>query len=367
MTSRERVRAALSHEEADRVPFDIGSWIPTSIHVQAYRRLLQVLEIEDDSVIGNEIGQLARISEPVLERLGADLRGLRIQAPRNSCSRLPDGSLQDTWGVVWRKPEGATSYSIVSCPLAEWPRRRLECFAWPDGRDAAQVEGLAEEARRLHQETGYALLGEVCGHIFERAQMLRGFDTFLLDLADTPAFAEELLDRITEVEGAMIATFLDAVGPYLDVVAFKDDIGMQSGPVISPPMFRRFIKPRLARLVEVICFHTCGSVEYAIRDLVDIGVEVLNPVQVAAAGMDPARLKATYGHNLSFWGGVDTQQVLPFGTPERVEAEVRRRMAELGPGGGYVLASVHNIEADVPGENILAMADAVRRWGSYPL
>jgi uroporphyrinogen decarboxylase len=204
---------------------------------------------------------------------------------------------------------------------------------------------------------------------------LRGFDTFLLDMAADRDFAEELLDRVLAIEIDIASTFLDAVGPYLDIMAFKDDIGMQSGPIISPAMFRDMIKPRMKKLIDTIrsktqaklWFHSCGSVYYAIPDLIELGVDILNPVQVQAKEMDTARLKREFGNRLAFWGGVDTQQVLPFGTPEAVAAEVKQRLADLAPGGGYILASVHNLEADVPGENIWAMYQTAHQYGRYPL
>jgi uroporphyrinogen decarboxylase len=194
-------------------------------------------------------------------------------------------------------------------------------------------------------------------------------------LAADRDFAEEMMDRILAVEIDIVSTFLHAIGPYIDIIAFKDDIAMQSGPVISPQMFREMIKPRMKKLIEAIrgktqaklWFHSCGSVYYAVPDLIELGVEILNPVQVQAVAMDTARLKRKFGKNLTFWGGIDTQQVLPFGTAEDVKAEVRRRISDLAPGGGYILASVHNIEADVPGENIWAMYQAAHDYGRYPL
>ena len=184
-----------------------------------------------------------------------------------------------------------------------------------------------------------------------------------------------MLERIFIVESDIIRTFLDAVGAYLDVFAFKDDLAMQSGPVISPRMYRQFIKPYQKKLIETIksktrakiWYHSCGAVYYAVRDLIEIGVDILNPIQVAAKDMDTARLKREFGNALCFWGAIDTQQVLPFGSPQDVKAEVKTRLRDLAPGGGYVLASVHNIEADVPGQNILTMTRAAQRWGTYPL
>jgi uroporphyrinogen decarboxylase len=162
------------------------------------------------------------------------------------------------------------------------------------------------------------------------------------------------------------------VGEHIDIFAFKDDLGTQTGPLISPAMFRRIFKPRMRRYLDAVrrrtkarvWFHSCGSAYFAIPDLLDLGIEILNPIQVAAKHMDPVRLKREFGRNLSFWGGVDTQRVLPFGTPGEVAAEVRQRIAELGTGGGYVLASVHNIEADVPAENLLTMCQTAQAAAS---
>jgi uroporphyrinogen decarboxylase len=372
---RARVLAALDHRQPDRVPIDLGSCGPTGIHIQAYQRLLKVLGIQEEVRLWDLIGQLAQPSETVLNLVGADVRGIRVGGATYAPQVLSQDAVRDQWGTVWRRPEGTTCYSIVSYPLRDATLEDLADYPWPDGTEPGRVAGLAEKTRRLREETPYAILGEVSGHILERAQMIRGFDTFLLDLALQPAFAEELLDRILDVEIGIVSTFLDAVGPYLDVIAFKDDIGMQGGPLISPAMFRRFIKPRVKKLIEAIqtrtkakiWFHSCGSAYYAIPDLIELGIDVLNPVQVMARDMDPARLKREFGRNLSFWGAIDTQRVLPFGTPDEVIAEVKQRLRELAPGGGYVLASVHNIEADVPGENVWAMFQAAQTWGRYPL
>ena len=375
MNARERVLAALNHQEPDRVPIDLNSVGPTGIHVLAYERLLKVLGIEEEIKIRDVVGQLAEPSERVLELAGADVRGIRVGGSAYNPAMLSQTELVDHWGAVWRRPEGALCFHLAEYPLRYATLRDLETYPWPDGKNPDLVAGLADKARHLRQETPYAILGEFAGHFFERAQMVRGFDTFLLDLAVNRDFAEELMDRILAVEIDIVATFLNAVGPYIDIIAFKDDIAMQSGPVVSPRMFREMIKPRMGKLIQAIrCrtqaklwFHSCGSVYYAIPDLIELGVDILNPVQVQAADMDTARLKRNFGKNLAFWGGIDTQQVLPFGTPEDIRQEVRQRISDLAPGGGYVLASVHNIEADVPGENIWAMYQAAHDYGRYPL
>ncbi len=375
MNSRERVLTALDHREPDRVPIDFGSCGPTAMHATAYADLLKCLGVEEPIELWDVVGQLAKPSETVLEKLGADVRGIRVGGPKNGTRIISQDTLIDQWGTTWHRPAGATCYHISAYPLRNATRADLQTYPFPNGKDPHRVNGLAERARCLHEQTPYAVLGEVSGHILERAQMLRGFDLFLEDLVVQPTFAEELLERIFIVERDIICTFLDAVGAYLDIFAFKDDIAMQAGPLISPRMYRQFIKPYHRKLIETIrsktrakiWFHSCGSVYYAVRDLIEIGVDILNPVQVAAKDMDTARLKREFGKDLCFWGAIDTQHVLPFGTPHEVEEEVKRRIRDLAPGGGYVLASVHNIEADVPGENILAMARAAQRWGAYPI
>ncbi len=375
MTPRERVLTALNHREPDRVPLDLGSCGPTGIHVWAYERLLKVLGLQEDVQIWDVVGQLAQPSETVLNLVGADVRGVRVGGGSYTPELLSQTELVDRWGTTWRRPDGGNSFHIAGYPLRHATQRDLADYPWPDGASPALVTGLAQRAKFLHEKTPYAVLGEISGHIFERAQMMRGFDAFLLDMAADRDFAEELLDRILAIEIDIAATFLDAVGPYLDIFAFKDDIAMQSGPIISPVMFREMIKPRMKKLIETIrsktraklWFHSCGSVYYAIPDLLELGIDILNPVQVRAKDMDTARLKREFGDRLAFWGGIDTQQVLPFGTPAEVAAEVRQRLADLAPGGGYVLASVHNLEADVPGENIWAMVQTARQYGRYPL
>ena len=372
---RERVLAALNHEEPDRVPIDLSSVGPTGIHLRAYERLLEVLGIQEDIQLRDVTGQLAQPSEAVLSLIGADVRGIRVGGAAYNPPLTAENEITDHWGAVWRRTADGLCYSLARFPLQHASLSDLAAHPWPDGTAPELVAGLAERARYLHEETPYAVLGEFAGHIFERAQMVRGFDTFLVDLVANREFAEELMDRILAIEIDIVSGFLDAVGSHIDIIAFKDDLAMQSGPIVSPRLFRDAIKPRMRRLIEAIrsrtqaklWFHSCGSVVFAIPDLIDLGVDVLNPVQVRAADMDTARLKREFGKNIAFWGGIDTQHVLPFGTPEDVRNEVRRRIGDLAPGGGYVLSSVHNIEADVPGENIWAMYQAAHTFGRYPV
>jgi len=177
--------------------------------------------------------------------------------------------------------------------------------------------------------------------------------------------------QVTDIYLEMVEPLLLAVGEDIDLVLICDDIGIQSGPMISPTAYRKLVKPHHARIFEAvhanssakILYHSCGSVYWALGDLIDIGIDGLNPIQVSAAAMDPARLKREFGGKVCFWGAVDTQSILPHGSPPEVREEVRRRIDELATGGGYVCAPCHNIQAEVPPENILAMAEAAHVYG----
>jgi uroporphyrinogen decarboxylase len=371
MEPRERVLAALRHEETDRVPIDLGSCGPTAIHVNAYRSLLSFLGRNEEISLWDVVGQLAQPSQVILEMMGADVRGLRVGSLSSLSSTASPECVVDPWGTTWAMRPSTTCYSIVAYPLAGVTG--LDGYTFPEGKALVDGPSLRQRGLQLRDEGRYAILGEVSGLIFERAQMIRGFDQFLLDLLESPTFAEDLLDHILQVETDIACTFLDAVGDLIDVFAYKDDLGMQSGPLISRAMFQQVLKPRMRKYLDAvrartdakIWFHSCGSVYYVIPDLIDLGIEILNPVQVSARDMEPARLKQEFGKHLCFWGGIDSQTALPHGTPHDVEVEVKRRVQELGTGGGYVLASVHNIEADVPGENVWTMFDAAQKWGRY--
>jgi len=371
MTHRERVIAALNHEETDRVPMDLGSTRVSGINVMAYERLKQHFGLEKETVVVDQMQNLARVDEEILEALDLDCVLLLAGAPdRSQAQFLPDGRWKDEWGVIRRLQPKGYYYELDVSPLAG-PKTLddLETYPWPDPDDPGRTRGLAEMARRLREETDYALVGHAPGGWVHTAQYLRGFEDWYMDLALQPDFAVELMRRCRDVTLRMAANFLDAVGEYLDVVATGDDIATQNGPMMSPGMYRDLIKPlqreQFALFHEKtkakVFYHSCGSVYKLLEDLIEIGVDILNPVQVSAADMgDTARLKREFGDRLCFWGGIDTQRVLPRGTPDDVRAEVKRRIADLAVNGGYVLNAVHNIQPDVPLENLLALYEAGR-------
>ncbi len=374
LTHRDRVQIALAHQEPDRVPLDLGG-TQTSILVEPYNALKQALGISTPTEIQNITLGLARVEPAVLERFGIDFCHIRIRPPDTwSLTLLPDDSFYDQWGTRWHRPPGGHYYDMVEYPLAAATLDSLATYHWPDPDNSGRIAGVAEEARKLRRDTDYAIETGF-GGLWEGAWFLVGFQQWLLSLSDNPEFVEGVLDGVLSVQKRMYGRYLKEVGEYVDLVTLWDDYGAQNGPLISPVMWRRLVKPRLADLVATLKSHTraciglhcCGALRPILDDLVEVGIQVLNPVQVSARGMIPAELKARYGKALSFWGGIDTQHLLPHGTPSDVAQAASATLRALGPGGGYILAAVHNIQPGVPAENIIAMYDTARTTGLYPL
>jgi uroporphyrinogen decarboxylase len=259
-------------------------------------------------------------------------------------------------------------------PLADATIEDLADYPFPKGDDPTRFTGLRDEARRLRDETPYAISTGIGGVVYEICWYLRGLERWFMDTVENPAFCEALLDRTLHFWMGYYSEFMKEIGDLVDVVMIGDDIGGQMGPLFSPTFYRSVVKPRQKKLVQhiksltkaKIWYHTCGSVMSLIPDLIDNGIDILNPVQISAANMDPRELKRRYGDDLTFWGGgIDTQHVLSFATPAQVRDHVRANVEALKPDGGYVFNSVHNIQAGVPAENIVAMFDAAREFGTY--
>jgi uroporphyrinogen decarboxylase len=371
MTSRERVLAALDHRQPDRVPIDLGGTSFSTIIGLAYERLKAMLGVEGETCYMKRKSRSVLLDDVVALRLQADTRPLLVGGPDGwQDVYFDDGSFRDEFGVVWRRA-GEGHYAPTGNPLRQAGRAELEAYAWPDALNPGRRRGLREQARRLHQETDYAVVLSLPVGFVHLSQYLRGYEQWLMDIVLEPAFFDALLDRTLDWWLAMAGAVLDEVGPYVDVVAIADDVAFHDRPIVDLGRYRRLFKPRQRQMVDLIkartearvLYHCCGAVRSLVGEFIDIGVDALNPVQVSSAGMDTAALKAEFGGHICFWGGIDTQRVLPMGTPADVRAEVQRRIADLAPGGGYVLAAVHNIQEDVPPENILAMVDAALELG----
>ncbi len=380
MTPRERVLKALNHESPDRVPIDFGGF-QTGIHRNAYRRLIDHMGIKDEVTILDPVQQLARPCEELLQRFHVDTRYVVAHGPDGFDGTIRKverngrfwHDLKDEFGIVWSMPADHGLYMDISYhPLASAAIEDLAAYPWPNGADPTRFTGVRKHAQALRKKTPYALATGISGVVYEYCWYLRGLEQWFIDMIEQPEFCAALLDRTLAFWLDYLTGFMREVGDLVDVVMIGDDLTGQSGPLFSPAFYRRVVKPRQKTLVQriksltraKIWYHTCGSCIEYIPDLVDNGVDVLNPVQTSAAGMDPALLKQRYGRDIVFWGGgCDTQHVLPSATPEQVREQVRRNMETFKPGGGYVFNSIHNIQADVPPENIVALFDAAYEYG----
>jgi len=372
---------ALDHKEPDRVPIDFGSTYMTSITVPPYLALEKALGLPHAPLrLHTPLSKIVLPREETLCRFHVDTRGIpRPDAPATWRNQVQaDGTVLDEFGVIWKQPAGHSHYEFFRGPFEGHPTLAdLRAFPWPDDPDEPRrFAGRREMARRLYEETDYAVIAAIPGGFVTWSQFLRGLEGWFLDLAADPKFAEALMDRALDFILALADKLLDEVGPYIQIITFGDDLAFQNGLMMSMPMFRKLIKPRLARVFDFfrsrcdakLWFHTDGAVAPIIPELIDLGIDILNPIQVSAAGMENTRrLKEEFGNDLAFWGSIDTQQLLPFGTPEEVRRDVRRRILDLAAGGGYVLSAVHNIQSDVNPGNIIAMFDEAYAFGTYPL
>jgi uroporphyrinogen decarboxylase len=360
----------------------MGALQMTGIHVLAYPGLRRALGLSPVEVrIADVSQQRGVVDDDVVERLGLDVRGLEPRGPagwrRELVEKDGERSFVDEWGVRRRMPTGGFYYDPASAPLGgEVDAGRLARFRWPDGGDPARRVGLAVAARRVVAEEGRAVyVGSVCAGLTEMLFRLRGFEDGSMDLAADHRLARALMERVLEVKLAWWDGVLADLGDDVDVVGEADDLGAQDRPLFAPRTYRALVKSLHAELFAFIrartrariLFHSCGAIRELLPDLVEIGVDILNPLQVSAAGMATAELKREFGQDLVFWGGgVDTQGVLGVGSPAAVRTEVATRIGDLAPGGGFVFSAVHNIQANVPAENLAALWEAVEEHGWYP-
>ena len=343
----------------------------------AYEQLKRHLGIDRPARLISRAFQYARIDEEVMERLGSDGRPLLLgPAPSPHRREISADAFVDEWGIEWRRSPGSTYHEAARAPLRDLTVEELRAYSWPTLDHPGRFAGLAQEAARIRGEVECGVVALPGVALFEQILLLRGMDAFLMDMAIDREFAEELIRTVGELFRACLVALMREAGSLIDVVVMADDLGTQEGLMISPAMYRALLKPWHADLIATIkahsdakvFLHSDGNVYQLIDDFIEVGVDILNPVQVSAGDMgDTVRLKRRYGDRLAFNGAIDTRWVLPHGSTDDVRREVRRRVADLGPGGGYVLSSVHCIQPDVPIENVLAMFDEARIAGRYPI
>ena len=400
MNSRERILAALDHRQTAQVPVDFSGHRSSGIAAIAYPKLREYLRLPPTPVrVYDVIQQLAVVDEDVLDRFGVDTielgRGFALDDASWSPWTLPDGTpcLVPAWTRIERgdkrwvirsgsgrvlahMPDGALYFEQTYFPFLEGDaldaisdvlgESMWTAIASPPG--PVDSEQLREGAKRFRASTDRAIIGLFGGNLFEVGQFLYRNDVFMMLLAGEPAHAHRFLDKLMEIHMANLERFLKAVGEHIDIILFGDDLGMQTGPMMSPAMYCEFFKPRhkllwsrAKELADVkVMLHCCGGVRELLPHLIEVGVDAINPVQISCSGMDAAELKAEFGKDITFWGGgCDTREILPNGTPVQVADHTRRQVEILSLGGGFVFQQVHNILANVPAENVTAMFDAV--------
>jgi uroporphyrinogen decarboxylase len=366
MTSRERFAAALAHRPPDRVPFDIGGTPLTGMRPRCKERLCALLGFpapapENDS------------EERLRQWAGTDFRcvGDIVHLPSPHTRRISDAENVDSWGIRRARIDG--EWQITGYPLRDASVADLRRFAWPEPRvDEGTLARWQAEARRLHAEGRHVVVAShpVFG-ILELGCWMCGYDDFLLKMAADPDFVRLFFDRFLAIQLAVCDQYYAALGPYIDLTTSGDDFGMQAGPLVSPETFGTLIAPYFAERIRhtkavARCrywHHSCGSVARLLDQLIACGVDILNPIQTSAAEMEPAELKRRFGSRIVFWGGMDVQQFLPFAKPAEVAARARELVQVLGRDGGYILAPAHEMQDDIPAENIAAWVEATRKMG----
>lgn len=371
MTSRERVLAAMSHQQPDKVPIDLGGTRDSSIVVEGYEKLKEYLNIEADNELCDRMMRVVKVDERVLKALDIDTRAVWPGSTTKGGEDLGPRRYKDAWGVERIHPDGSYYFDQTSFPLSgEITMSDLANYPWPDPDDPGLIRGLKEQIQRIRETTDCAAILTIPAPFVHITQYLRGFEDWYCDFVLNTKVLEALFDAVLEITMEIAKNELLEVGQEVDIVICADDLGAQQGTQISKEDYRKYVKPRHEKYYRQVhdlspaklLFHTCGSVSTIIEDLIEIGVDILNPVQITAANMDPVELKRKYGERITFWGAMDNHTILPRGSVSDVKRMVEERIEQMGEGGGYVLSSCHNIQPDVPVENIIAMFRHAREY-----
>ncbi len=397
MKSRERVLTTLNHKEPDKIPIDIGGMGSTGIMAMAYNKLKKELGFDKSITKMLDITQQLAIPEKeILDYFEVDVISLESSYFQSDKEwkewRLPDKSkvqipaklmpkrLKDEWVLMdgdrikARMPKSCLYFENCNPPLEfAATEQDIQTHKWNYYTDEYFRE-LEDKAKQLYEETDYAIMGGFGGNIIEEYQVLRGYSNAMLDLVSDPNFAGALIGKITEVHLTNLEKYVQAVSKYIQIIQMGDDLGMQSGPQISLDLYQTYIKPAHKKIYKYVknnsdlfvFLHSCGAIYDFIPGLIDAGVDILNPVQFTAANMDSVKLKMEFGDKITFWGGgADTQNILPFGTPDEVANQVKKQIKVFSPGGGFVFTPVHNIQANVPVDNIIALYDTIKKFRNY--
>lgn len=380
MNSRERVMIALNHQEPDRVPVDMKLTIDVYKDVRQYLGLLDLPE-------NLKMGQWTEVEMPVemIQALDLDIyytAARRVQSVHSQ--NYDDGSFTDEWGVYWKKTmvdNGHFYFEVQNPPLADANIEDLDKYEWPDPEDSSRFAGMREELEKIRNETNLAILVKTGGAVFEVATFMRGHERWYRDLVSNQPFAHALMAKIASIQKKINKRGIEEIGEYIDIFRIGgEDLGMQDRPLVSPRTFRNVLKPHFENVWlsakedllkknpnAKVMLHSCGCVSPFISQLIECGVDVLDPIQPLAKGMNRYELKQDYGDYISFHGNLDIQKILPFGTKDEICAEVKDSLKALAPGGGFIIGPAHNVQGDVCAENLVYAIECAHKYGKYPL
>lgn len=385
MSSRERILKTLNHEEPDRVPLDLAATTWTGITHTACQHLRDYMGLPPSAPEWSDvIQQIVIPEEKILDDLEVDIRGVFPITSHNDdvYSKLRDGGeyweYQDEWSFVHHFPKNGYWFSLVKSPMESIDfsgAHIIEDFAWPDAGNPRRFAGLRERAIEFRNRDKIVFTKGLCAGLFEMHQRIRGMTNAMTDHLLYPGNSDRLVGKLADLKIEFWEEALNELGDVVDIVGEGDDYGTQWSQLIGPEQFREYYKPHFARVLDFIrnkapgvklMFHSCGNIRPIIPDFIEMGVDILNPVHITAEGMEPTQLKRDFGSDIVFWGGgIDTQKVLPHGTPSEITDHVRSNLDALAPGGGYVFCTVHNIQAEVPAENLTAMYRAYTQYRDY--
>ncbi len=377
MDSRQRLISALNHKEPDRIPIDLGGVSVSLIHQNAQKNLAEYLEISDpQEKIHNLMTMCVYTDERIKQRFHSDIELIQPGKPDSWELTIDPGTgkWSDDWGVVYKKPENVMYYEWDFQPLQNAKDiSDIDKYIMPDPSDPGRYRGTKEKVEDIYNNTSKAMLVNSAYGIWEQTMTIRGLQNSLMDLAMNKKFIEYLAEKLLDWLLVYYDKMLSLVGDFVQVVKMDDDLGFKNGPLMSPEIYRKIYKPRHKTIVDFIrsktdakiFIHSDGSIYDFIPDFIDLGIDIINPVEVTAANMDSSRLKKEFGRDISFWGGGCDNKILEKGTPGQIEAEVKKRVSDFSPDGGFVFGSIHCIQPFVPPENIAALFDSAYKYGFY--
>ncbi len=374
LTSRERVLRTIQHQEPDRVPFNLN------LTVDIYHRLRSYLGLPVEKEKSMGVWTDVSPSMDLLEAMQVDFYYIGLKVPSKQKIVYPeDGLIYDEWGIGRKKvvrDDGSYYFEMVKYPLSGATLQEIEEYPWPNPHDPERIEGLREKILQARNETDKAIIAKFSNSIWEQSWWLYGLQDWMEALATHPEIPCAIMDKVCQAAVGTMTAGLEVAGDLVDIVRLSgEDLGTQSSPMISPSMYENYVRPRFERLWSVakaklkeknssakLMLHSCGNVRAFIPSWIEMGLDILDPIQPKANGMEPDGLKHDFGDRLVFHGGIDIQEILPFGSPEDVKREVRRYIRALGSGGGYIVAPAHNVQSDVPPENLVAIRDAIGEY-----